>query len=232
MLRKAKRFASRKKAKGASSSSSTGSSSSSTTEDADPLEGESVFLEESKTRVLAERYPGALSMEVIAAMKRSLLTTSGEEIADGSPKPLAVLYYRNVLSKRTSGAQARELLNLCTCIDALVRGRPATALDILLQRVKAQEAVAHGMSWMVAQQMEIPVSEASTLAARGEMEDARKTSYQDSKALWMSQRPNLSGQKGESKGKGKWKGEKSQEKGGSKDDKGDKKDRGKGSDRK
>lgn len=228
VLRKAKRYAARKKPKGLSSSSSSGSSKSSSSDDPAPLEGESVFLEESKTRGLAGRFPGALAMEGMASMKRALLTVSGEDLPDSTPRPIALMYYRNVLSKRTSGAAARELLNLCTCIDALVQSRPAAALDILFQRVKAQEAVAHGASWMVAQQMEIPYSEAATLTARGEMEDARKTSYLDAKANWMGQR----GPGGNPKGEGKFKGKNKNEKGGAgKDDK-DKREKGKGAEKK
>lgn len=138
-------------------------------------------MEESKTRGLAERFPGALAMEGLASMKRSLLTTSGEDLDDTTPKPIAIMYYRNVLAKRTSGAAARELLNLCSCIDALVRGRPAAAMDILVQRVKAQEAVAHGSSWGVAQHMEIPYSEAATLAARSEWTKPGKNKWKNDK---------------------------------------------------
>lgn len=64
VMRRAKRYAAKKSSKGhKSGSSSSGSSSSSTTIDPDPTAGESVFLEESKTRGLASRFPGALAMD-------------------------------------------------------------------------------------------------------------------------------------------------------------------------
>lgn len=103
-------------------------------------------------------------------------------------------------------------------------------MDTLLQRVKAQEAIAHGSAWSVAQQMEIPSSEATTLAARSEMDIARKLSYDESRSNWLSQRPTGGGQKGDSKGKGKSKSEKGSS--GKSDKKGDKKEQEKGSERK
>lgn len=225
VMSRAKKLASRKRPKSRSSSGS-GSSSSSTSVDAPPLEGESVFLEESKARVIAERCPGALAMEGIASMRRNLLTTTGEELQDNGIKPLAVLYYRSILSRKATGAQGRELLNLCTCIDALLRNRPASALDVLMQRVKAQEAQLQGQSWQVAQQMEIPQSEASMLAPRGEVEDARRQTYQESKTLWQSH-SQMGGPKGDGKQKGKGKYGKS------KDDKKDgSKEKGKGTEKK
>lgn len=73
VLRRAKKYASKKRAR-SSSSSDSGSSSSSSTVDPQPLESESVFLEESKARTIAERCPGALAMEGIASMRRALLS--------------------------------------------------------------------------------------------------------------------------------------------------------------
>ena len=51
-------------------------------------------------------YAGALALEAMNSMKRSLLTTSGEEVEEGV-KPVALLYYRSVLGRRSSGAQSR-----------------------------------------------------------------------------------------------------------------------------
>lgn len=228
VLRKARRLAARKRAK-SESSTNTESSSSESSQEVDPLEGEAVFMEDTKTRSIAERYPGALSMEGLGAMRRSLLTSSGENAQDCQARAIAVLYYRTVLSKRASGAQARELLNLCSAVDCLLRARPAAALDILMQRIKAQESVVLGTSWMIAQQMEIPFSEASTIAARGEVDAARAASYAESKTKWAAQ---YQGGSSNSKGEGK-KGKSKAEKGGSgKDDRGDRKDKGKGQEKK
>lgn len=68
-------------------------------------------------------------------MRRNLLTTSGEEGEEQSTRPIALLYYRNVLGRKAAGAQGRELLNISCVIDALLRARPAQALDILCQRL-------------------------------------------------------------------------------------------------
>ena len=118
------------------SSSSSASSSSPTVEDIPG--GETVFTGETKVRATAERFPGALAMEVISNMKSALLTASGEELEDRSVRPIAVLYYRSILSKKSQGAQAREMLTLCAALDSLLRGKPAPVADILAQRLKAR----------------------------------------------------------------------------------------------
>ena len=160
------------------------------------MEIEGVFVEQSKPRAISE----SLTVESIISMQRSLLRTAGEDTSTGLPKGVAVQYYRSVLSRRGSGAQARELLNLCSAIDALLRGRPCAALDILTQRVKAQEACLHGTPWAVALQLEIPESEQQTIAARGEMQMAFKENYAESKNRWANQSQG-SGRKGDGKTK-------------------------------
>ena len=104
-------------------------------------------------------------------------------------------------------AQSRELLNLATAIDLLLRGRAAHALDVLTQRLKAQESVSQGTQWSVAQRVEVPVAERTSLLQRSELERAQKENYQDAKTRWgaMSQ---SSGKKGENKGKKSGKPEK------------------------
>jgi hypothetical protein len=114
---------------------------------------------------------------------------------------VALLYYRNALSRKAAGAQGRELLTLSTAIDALLKGRAAHALDILCQRVKSQEAVLNGTHWAVAQKVELAEAEATALIARGELKEARKESYLDSRTAWQSQAG--SANKGQPKGKGK-----------------------------
>ena len=136
-------------------------------------------------------------------MRKHLLTTSGEEGEEQSTKPVALLYYRSMLSRRVSGPQARELLNLATAIDALLKGRPALALDVMCQRLKAQEAVANGTAWAVAQKVELASSEAAALIARGELQTAQRETYLDARARWQAQSssPAKGTQKGKEKGK-------------------------------
>eukprot|EP00435_Cladocopium_sp_Y103_P043589 s2515_g12.t1 len=198
VLKRARKYVSKKRSRKSSSSSSEGSTSTSTTEE--NLEGmEGIFLEDSRARLIAERFPGALSYETLGSMRRSLLTSAGEEADSMGVRPVAIHYYRQILSKRTTGAQSRELLNLATAVDFLLRGRVCHALDVLTQRMKAQESVAQGAHWGVAQRMEIPISEHASLAAPSELSRAQKENYEDSRTRWLAQ---SGGKKGDSKGKG------------------------------
>lgn len=203
VMRRAQRFAARKRGKRSTSSSSKGSSSSSTSSRDEVVGSDGVFSEETKARALAEKFPGALAMETLLSMRRQLLTTSGEDGEEHTTRPVALLYYRSVLSRRVSGPQARELLNLATAIDALLKGRPALTLDIMCQRLKAQEAVANGTAWAVAQKVELASSEAAALIARGELQTAQRESYLDARARWQAQStsPAKGNQKGKEKGK-------------------------------
>jgi len=227
VLKAAQRFAIKKKSKRSTSSSGTGSSSSSTSSAEGTTSVEGVFGEDTKTRTLGEKFPGALSMETLMMMRRSLLTTAGEMGEEQSTKPVALLYFRNVLGRRASGAQARELLNLSCAIDALLRSRPAQALDILCQRLKAQEAVLSGTNWAVAQRLELASPDATSLIPRGELQVANRESYLDSRARWQSQ--STTGAKGTNKGKTKGKSDQA-----AKDDKKEegRREKGKGGDRK
>ena len=200
VLSKAQKFVSSKKSKSTSGSSNSSSSSSSSLEEVKGLT--TVFAEETKIRGVAERYPGALAMESLASMKRSLLTAAGEDQEEGILKPVALLYYRSVLSKRASGPQSREMLNLSTALDMMLKGRIASAADVIAQRLKAQEAITQGTHWAIAQRLEIPPSEAEGLVARTELQQAQKEDYADARARWRSQ--STSQGKGEAKGKNKW----------------------------
>ena len=223
VMKAAQRFAKKKKAKRSSSSSGSSSSSSTSTTEEGVAQPEGVFAEETKTRVIGERYPGALALETLTMMRRNLLTTSGEEGEEQSTRPIALLYYRNVLGRKAAGAQGRELLNISCVIDALLRARPAQALDILCQRLKAQESVLGGTTWQVAQKLELASPDATTLLARAELQTAQRESYLDSRAKWQAQ--SSAGAKGTQKGKNKDKSDQA-----SKDDKREdtKRDKGKG----
>ena len=117
-------------------------------------------------------------------------------------RPVALLYYRTVLERRTSGPQSREMLNLSAALDLLVRGKPACAADLIAQRLKAQEAVSQGTSWAVAQRMELPPPELPGLVARAELASARKEEYEEARTRWRAAQGSGGG-KNDSKGKGK-----------------------------
>eukprot|EP00435_Cladocopium_sp_Y103_P048048 s1246_g14.t1 len=227
VMKAAKKFAAKKKSKRSSTSSEAGSSSSSssTLEGATGTDG--VFSEETKTKALGDKFPGALAMETLTTMRKNLLATAGEEGDEQSTRPIALLYYRNVLGRKASGAQARELLNISSAIDALLKSRPAQAMDILCQRLKAQEAVLNGTNWAVAQRIDLASPDATSLIARGELQVAHRETYLDSRARWQSQ--STPGAKGTNKGKAKGKSDQSTKE----DQKGDhRKDKGKGGEKK
>lgn len=233
VLRRAQKFMAKRKKRASSSSDSSdqedGSSSASSWSGA-ALELEGVFNEENKTRALADRFPGILTLDCITTMRRSLLTTAGEEESEGGTKPVCLLYYRNQLARKATGAQSRELLNLCSALDCLLKGKPAQAADILSQRIKAQEAILHGTTWTIAQRMEVTQQEAHTVVGRAELRGAQKEDYEDARSKWRTQQ--TGGKKGDSKGKNKG-GKNSKDSWGKdhrKED--DKKDKGKGGDRK
>lgn len=204
VLHKASRFAAKKKNKRSSSSASSGSSSSSTSSTSPAVGDEGVFTEETKAKLLSEKFPGALAMETLLSMRKSLLATAGEQGDALCVRPVALLYFRNILGRKTTGAQSRELLNISTAIDSLLQGKPALTLDILCQRLKAQEAVIGGTAWPVAQKIELAASDSAALMARGELQSAQRESYLDSRARWQTQassNPKGGGQKGKPKGK-------------------------------
>ena len=137
---RARKFVSKRKEK--SSTSSRGSTSSSTTEEEEGTVAEGLYLEVNKARAVAERFPGILSYETLLMMQRSLLTQQGEDQQDFASRPVAIQYYRQEISRKASGALAREMLTLATSIDHLLRGRPAAACDVLCQRLKSCESMA------------------------------------------------------------------------------------------
>ena len=77
VLARAQKLVSRKKTTSSSSGSSSNSSSSSSPTYEDFKGSESVFSEETKVKGVAERCPGALTVEAVTAMRRSLLTIRG-----------------------------------------------------------------------------------------------------------------------------------------------------------
>ena len=200
VMRAAQKYAAKKRAKQSSSSSGGGSTSSSTTSDEGLTTAEGIFAEETKTRAIGERFPGALALETLTMMRQNLLATAGEEGEQQTTRPIALLYFRN-LGRKASGAQARELLNITCALDSLLRGRPAQTMDILCQRLKAQEAVLGGTNWAIAQRLELASPDTSTLIARSELQSVQRENFLESRARWQSQ-ASPSG-KGAPKGKAK-----------------------------
>ena len=196
------------------SSSSDGSGESSGAEKVEE-EGDSVFQQAAKVRGIAGGYPGVLAYQALAQMKANLMQNLGEEEKNSSTQAVAVMYFRQVLQKKATGAVSRELLSLCAVADQLVRARPAQALDVVMQRLKSAESTLSGTHWSVSQRLEILPPEQTTLTAMGEMKEAQKVAMDESKVRWMASQPDgrvPTGQKGGAKGKGAEKGD--QRKGG------------------
>lgn len=176
VAKRARRYLNKKKKdKSTSSSRSSRSQSSSSTEG--ESEGEGVFTEGNKARGIAERCPGLLCFESLKAMQNNLLRARGDETESGVVRPVATMYYRQELQRRSSGPMQREMLTLATALDALLKGRPAQVGDILGQRLKACEACLNGVHWTVAQRMEVASSETTGIAQRPEIAHAQRENY-------------------------------------------------------
>ena len=201
VARLAKRYV-RKKGKPSSSDSgsSSGSSKGGRLED----EGDTVFQQAARVRGIAEAFPGVLAHQALNQMKSNLMQHLEEDDKGGACQPVAVQYYRQVLQRKAGGATARELLSLCAAADLLVRGRPAQALDLILQRVKSAESTLGGTHWTVSQKLEVLPAEQATITATSELKEAQKVAQEEAKMRWLATSPDTRfspSQKGGGKGK-------------------------------
>lgn len=214
LLRKVKSRMKKEKPSSSSSSSTSGTSEES--------EVEANMLEErSKIQRLAEVAPGVLAFEGLRMMKEHVLTANGTPWgADKSALPAVVgQYVRQHCIPKTSAPMGREMLTLATVADYLLQARPAEAIDVVFQRVKALEQMASGQNWMLAQKLEIIPGPDPGVASRAELQVAQRERRLDEK----TKSPAAMGEKGKStsQGKGREKGKekgKSKGKGGSKED--------------
>ena len=185
VLRAARRYLDKKdKKKDSSSSSNSNGSSSDSKEKGAPMDG--LFTESSKARRITEKYPGVLCAEAMQTMQEALLLDQGEDISSTSVRPVALMYYKQNLSKKASGAASRELLNISAALDALAKGRIAHCGDILAQRLKSCEAVLLGSHYSVAQRMEVPVQEGSAIAGQQELRLAQQENYREGRTKYLA----------------------------------------------
>lgn len=207
--RRVARLARKAMKKRSKDSSEGGSSSSGTEEDAEEME--TLFQESQRTQLAAKAGPGSLTAHAVRQMKRQMLTSMGQDFEEGGRiQPITLQFYRQVLKEKLSPIMSREVMNLCTVIDALLDGRVAFATDVAIQRVKALEAISNGASWVVAQRYELcppdlgqiaSTSEAAA-AARETKEEARARTLQ--RGAWEGGPAPWRGAKGEGKkGEGK-----------------------------
>lgn len=196
--KKAHRFLKKKR------SSSTGSESSDESRDVS-LKESPLFGDELKIRGVAERFPGLLASEALKGISRMVASDMGDSTSSGrSWQPQLVRYYRQVLSRRISGAMGRELLTHCSVIDSLLEGRVAQALDICLQRIKGLELQAGGTSFQVSQRLEVLPSEVGMLPSRQELAIIQRERTQEARAFGGASQQ---GQSFQGKGKAEQKGE-------------------------
>ena len=168
-----------------------------------------------------------LTANAVASMQRSLLSQQGD-LLEGEKKavPAVVLmYYRQQLQSKLSGGIAREALTLSYIADLLLRGQPASASDVIVQRLKALDLQSSQIPWSVAQRVELAPKEGVALAGRVETTEAAR----QSRAEYLAYHPRPSGDlpgrtprfdqntRPAANLKGKGKGKKGKEKDGSKD---------------
>lgn len=201
VTRKARRYL-KKKAEKSSSSSATSSSSSSQGHGDNMEAEETLFAQGSKVRQVADGFPGSLAAQALSQMRQALLQDIGDEDKPGLLKPVASLYFKQALMKKTNGPSQREAHTLAMIIDHLVRAKPACAMDVAMQRLKSIEATASGSHWSVSQRLEILPAEVSTLSVGPELTSAQKEVHSESKALHLASLPDgRKGGKNTSKGK-------------------------------
>ena len=221
VVKKARSYLSRRSKEKDSTTSSSSSSSSSEKEGEDPEEM-SLFNETGKPKALCERFPGVLTQASLVAMREALLLEMGAEAETSGPKPTALMYARQQLSKKATGPVLREVLNLCTALVHIIKGNPARAADVISQRLKSLELILSGSHWSVAQRLECTGPDNPSISSRSEIKSAQKETYEDVRMRQLAAHP---GPRKEENPKGKG------HKGKTKDDKGGGKGKGQGEQR-
>lgn len=205
----------KKKAEKNSSSASGSETQSSSSVDGDEVE-ETLFDQGSKVRGLAEYHPGALASQALRVMRSSLLQERGTEDRPNTLPAVAVAYFRQHLNRKAQGPTARELMTLCHAVDQLLKARPASAMDCMIQRIKSIEQTMAGSHWSVSQRQEVLPADTVTLTTVPEATSAQKEVYQEAKARWFAAFPEGRVPKG-GKGAGKAKSEGKDKSGGGAD---------------
>ena len=140
----------------------------STSSSSQPSEtGVLIFGEEDRIRKLARTCLGGLTKMAVREVRRLLLVSTGEAEEQGDVSPLFVRYWRQNLRQRVSPVLNRESLTVAYALDELLRGRVASAADVLCQRLKSLESLSSGEHWSTCQKLEVVPDEGASLVGRG-----------------------------------------------------------------
>lgn len=178
----------KKDSSASSSSSSSGSKSDSTSEG----EGGGLFDSQKKIKTLWERYPGALTCNSLQEAQRHLVTSSGTmwQLDKTKLAPLMTHLARQNLMPIMSAPMAQEALTIAMTLDLLLQGQPASACDILSQRLKSLEAIARNTHWSVARQLKLVKADGLALTEDSEsIEAARRAREEARLSSMMSKSP-------------------------------------------
>ena len=187
-----------------SGSSEENSSSASSSHDGEALDS-TLFDPDTRLQKIAEFAPGALAAQALQAMRSGLLQSIGSEDRPGALAPVGLAYFRQQLVRRSTGPVQRELVNLCTALDWLVRGSPARAADVISQRLKSIESSLSGTHWSVSQRLEVCPQDTMSLAAKEELSSAQRAAADEAKVTYLAGLPD--GRRSKGKGKDKDKGQ-------------------------
>ena len=125
----------------------------------------------------------ARSLDLAKAYKQLAVHPNSRHLAERDVSklpPLLTAHFRQHLQGKMTAAMAREVRTLCYACDLLLLGRrPASALDTLVQRVKALELQATGSHFSIAQRLELLPREEEVLAGRLEAKEAAREARED-----------------------------------------------------
>ena len=180
-----------KKKKKKSTSSSKDSSSTSSSRSSGKYAHGGLFSSEKKMQQIWRQFPGALAASALIDAKEMLLTASGTmwDVDHKQLPPLATQFVRQQLAPNMSPAMLQEALTISCCIDNLLLGKPATACDVLFQRLKALENVSKGSHWSVGRQLELVRSDQSGLTNETEGLDAARRAREEERLRSVMTRP-------------------------------------------
>ena len=127
------------------------------------------FGEEDRIRQLSPKM-------ALREVRNLLLVSAGEAEAPGATGPLFVRCWRQNLRHGMSPVLNRESLTVAYALDELLRGRVASAADVLCQRLKSLESLSGGSHWSTCQKLEVVPEEGASLVGREEAKIANRES--------------------------------------------------------